>query len=538
MEEDISQGISTSPNSGNTSASFLVAKIIILFGIMGVFIGAVSRLTVVDLDMFHEMALFREFVLTHAFPKGDVFSYVPTLNSTVHHEWGLGAILYFVTVVTGWGGTGLLLLKYLLCAGVCFGVYTFANRYRTGLYVFAPISIIAIALGWIGFTTIRAQLFSLFFLVILFNLLESDRAGRKLWVAIWLPLFLIWLNVHAGFLLGVGFIIFYTLELFTFEFLKSKSFSKALLVIRHLLAVLFVMCILLVVNPWGGEYISYLWRAVTLDRSNLITEWEPLWHNNLSGLLLFFISLIILVYCLFCSKCQNFALLLFTCATAWLAFGHFRYLSIYALSWVCFVSVHLKKTNIGKILFTFGTQKHIFYISIWLLIGIAGSLFATWNKFWLLRIPTTAVEHAREGVPVYPAGAVQFLRDNHFVGNLMVPFEAGSYISWKLYPAVKVSMDSRFEVAYPMSVFLENEMFYQGKKNWESISYKYSTDAILVPNWSELGKKVSDRIGTEKGAIFRRVYEDDAYSIFVCSQYSTKMVYVERRGTFITDTFP
>lgn len=518
-----------------------LSKTFILFGVVGAFLAAISRLTIVDLDMFHEMALFREFISTHSFPKSDVFSYVPTLNPTVHHEWGFGALLYFATVVTGLGGTGLLLFKYLLCTGVCYGAYAFGRRYQTDLYVFGPISIIAISLGWIGFTTIRAQLFSLFLLIILFYFVERDRAGDRLWIVIWLPLFLVWLNVHAGFLLGVGLLIFYTIELFTVEMLRSTSFPKALCHVRHLLAVLVAMCVLLVANPWGLDYIAYLWRAVTLDRSILIPEWAPLWSHNLSFLLFFFISLVLLVYCLLRAKCQNFSLLAYVCVTAWLALWHIRYLPVYSLAWICFVPAHINRTNIGKSLIALGTKRkivNVVYICVWLLIGIAGSLFATWNKFWVVRVPTSSVEHEREGVIVYPAGVVQFLKDSQFVGNIMVPYEAGSYVSWKLYPAVRVSIDSRFEVAYPMSVFLENTLFYQGKKNWEDISYKDSTDAILVPNWSPIRKAAFDRIGAEKKNMFRRVYADDGYSIYFRYPDSVKTGFVDRRGYSFTNIFP
>jgi hypothetical protein len=112
-----------------------LARMAIFFGTIATFLGAISRLNFVDLDMFHEMALFREILNTYSFPKGDVFSYIPTLNPVVHHEWGFGALLYLTTVATGLGSTGLLLFKYLLSAGVCYAVYTYGERYRTSLYV-------------------------------------------------------------------------------------------------------------------------------------------------------------------------------------------------------------------------------------------------------------------------------------------------------------------------------------------------------------------------------------------------------------------
>ena len=107
------------------------------------------------------------------------------------------------------------------------------------------------------------------------------------------------------------------------------------------------------------------------------------------------------------------------------------------------------------------------------------------NQFWQLRIPTTA-EESKEGIPVYPAGAVSYLQDHKFSGNLMVPFDVGAYVSWKLYPEVKVSMDSRFEVVYPVPAVRENIRFYAAEEGWQQTLAKYQTDAILVPRWRQL----------------------------------------------------
>jgi hypothetical protein len=36
------------------------------------------------------------------------------------------------------------------------------------------------------------------------------------------------------------------------------------------------MLILTVVNPYGWDYVPYLWHALLLDRP-LVEEWAPLW---------------------------------------------------------------------------------------------------------------------------------------------------------------------------------------------------------------------------------------------------------------------
>ena len=73
---------------------------------------ALSTISFVDPDLWHEMALFREAVTLGHLPDDDCFAYTPTISPSVHHEWGTGAVLYGVTAALGWGG--LMALKYLL----------------------------------------------------------------------------------------------------------------------------------------------------------------------------------------------------------------------------------------------------------------------------------------------------------------------------------------------------------------------------------------------------------------------------------------
>ncbi len=48
--------------------------------------------TVVDLDLWHQMALVREGIRLGYFPLKDQFAYTPTIFPSVHHEWGSGAM--------------------------------------------------------------------------------------------------------------------------------------------------------------------------------------------------------------------------------------------------------------------------------------------------------------------------------------------------------------------------------------------------------------------------------------------------------------
>lgn len=51
---------------------------------------------VVDLDVWHELALALEVVQTGSIPWQDHFAYTPKLDLVVHHEWGAGMLAFWL----------------------------------------------------------------------------------------------------------------------------------------------------------------------------------------------------------------------------------------------------------------------------------------------------------------------------------------------------------------------------------------------------------------------------------------------------------
>ncbi len=511
----------------------------LLFGLSGVFLGFLSRITNLDLDVFHEISLIREAYKIGFMPQVDLFSYVPTLSPVVHWEWGAGAIFYLVVVQAGLGAAGLMGLKYLLAALIAIGCYRFSARQGAGNYVFSYLAFLGMSLGLIGFSTVRAALFTFFFVMIFLFLFEEDRKGKS-W-ALWalLPVHVIWLNIHPGFMVGLGLLAVYTGEKFFLKFKTEKSFPIALKEVVRPSLFLLGGCILIVVNPYGVDYFPSLLNALALDRTPYILEWRPLWEQSWIFLSLFIVSLGVVLYCISKIGFSRMPGLFILAATAWLGLWHIRHLPIYAVVWTCYVPAYLEKTPVGSLLNETRNSK-LLKVGV-LVLGIMGLVFAVHNEFWKLRIPVT-VEDAREKVAVYPAGAVSYLRDGKFSGNIMVPYNEGGYITWNLFPGVKVSMDSRFEIAYRIETVVENAKFYAADKGWREILAKYPTDAVLVPRWWDLDKAMSeDSAGIDSrapAAAWQLVYIDDAYSLYMRSDLAGKYPHKDMRGKPIDARFP
>jgi hypothetical protein len=526
-----------------TAMSKVSFRLVLILGVFFYFWGLISKFSFVALDLFHEMALFREAINLGELPHYDLFSYIPTISPVVHHEWGTGALLYIIVVKFGLGSTGLLFLKYLLSISIVIGCYRFAIRQGSNDYIFSMLAFVAGCLGSIGFTTIRAQLFTLFILIIFFFLIEQDRKGNNLALFGLLPVFVVWINLHAGFVVGLGLFAIYIAEKFLSDIFMKEDYTEIFKNAKRNLLIFSSVCILLLINPYGHEYFPYLWRAITLDRTSLIPEWRPIWEVSTGHFFVYLIALIIIIYSLAHKGFKNLPGLTMVFATAYAALFHYRHLSLFALTWVCYVPAYLNETPLDDLIKKIIKNNHKAVVVLFLTVGTLGLSSSLKNHFWQLRIPTSP-EEREEGFPspIYPTGAVDYLKENNFVGNLMVPFEAGAFISWKLYPYVRVSMDSRFEVAYYYESVVENKNFYAAIQDYQDIPLKYKTDAILVPSWSKIKMALEQNTFKANNISLLnswvQVYKDAAYSIYMDPKIAVQYPIVDLAQVTIKGVFP
>jgi hypothetical protein len=111
----------------------------------------------------------------------------------------------------------------------------------------------------------------------------------------------------------------------------------------------------------------------------------------------------------------------------------------------------------------------------------------------------------------HPCRAVAFMRDNHLAGNIFNPLWWGSYITWELYPAVRVSMDGRNISLFPDRMVVENFDFYlkdAGTVDPET-PLRYDTDFLLIPSDSP----VLSRIETD--GRWRQAFRDGDAALFL-----------------------
>lgn len=453
----------------------------------------ISDVNFCDPDLWHEMSLFREALVEGRIPTEDRFAYTPTVSPSIHHEWAAGAIFYAVAMTAG--ANGIMLLKYSLVAAVVAACYWCARQRGASPAVFLCIAPVMAFFSSFGFTTIRAQVFTLAFLASMLCLLEVDQKGRRWWIAAWLPLHLIWLNVHGGFVVGAGLMAIHACE----QILRRRPFL-------HFIPIGAALAALVFVNPYGTQYLPYLMHGLTMDRP-LITEWHSLWQYDKRVFVLYLLSLLPVIYAARQLGVRRLTGILVLLATAYAAARHTRHLSLYCVVWTCYVPGYLQRTRLGLLMqYAFRNYgRLVTYMAVIICVVCLGR--ASIAAPWKLKIPSTNRD-IDQGLVCYPVGAVQFLHQVDFQGNLMLPFEAGGYAMWKLHPKVKISIDGRYEVAYQPGLLEEHLWMYQAKPGWKKLLKKYPTDAVLIQSLSPLAAEMP------KLTDWHRVYRDGVYEIY------------------------
>ncbi len=399
----------------------------------------------------------------------DPYSFTASGMPWINHEWLTE--LFFYGVYRAAGDGGLLVAKLIIGLAVI-GFIGATCRFRLQHpVVFTAVilpGVIAMAPGFM----IRPQLFSyLLFSIYLFCIhLYFHRKHTRLLYC--LPvLMMVWVNLHGGFLIGLvllGIIVGWQ----TITALINREKDTGL---KKLWIVLTGVALATLVNPYGYRLHLFLYHSLKSDRP--IGEWDPV--SLLDGSFLSFkILAIVFIAKILMARRQSRGWETVTgLFMLYVAIRHQRHIPFFAIA----VSPYL--IYLGSCLVSAATQrvsgpphgtpfKTIIAVAFYLVaacFAVAGFdryMSAQWR---IIVNPDS-----------YPSGAVRFMRQNNFTGNLILPFEWGEYAIWKLYPACRVSIDGRFRTVYPETVIQAHFTMFQNENQLAALVDNYPADILLA----------------------------------------------------------
>jgi hypothetical protein len=472
-------------------------------GILLITILNTLSITVADPDLWGYLAFGRLFWESGRFPYQDVYSYVPTQNPWIYHEWLTGVIFYPLYKETG--ALGLQCIKYLFGILTVVLIYLTARQRGADLLGAAIALFITIAFLRIGYSPVRAQVFTYCFFALTLYLLEQVRRTGRWHVMFVIPIIMIiWCNLHGGFVAGLGLIALYLLG----EFLSRHPFLPYLWI-------LLLSGIATLVNPYGLRYWGYIFHALTMPRQE-ISEWVSIVQLFRTGSSVEFIyySLIIVIFLqlVWWGKWREITAGLVLSVTLYVGLSHTRHMVFFLILAGAYMPVLL--TPYIQRVMSWPWVINLKNRLGWKIPAFLSLLFISYGAYnflsstpWVLRIPSQP-QRDKEGI-YYPVSAINFIKTHRLSGNLLIFFDWGEYALWSLYPQCRVALDGRYETVYPESIAKEYFDFSFGRENWERFLKHYPPDMILIRTNSKIHSLI------QKEPDWRQVFTDSGSALFL-----------------------
>ncbi len=438
--------------------------------------------------------------------KNDFLSYTPT-HPWYDHEWG--ASVFFYLALKHFGDKGLILLQGILAALsliICFRTVELRKPHSTKPYNILYFAVMFIAAESTFGNTVRCLMFTCVFYSLFLYILEKARLSESKKILIWLPIIMvIWSNIHGGCISGLGLIAIYIAG----EFLNKKTFKEYIYTFLGCIAALFI-------NPYGFEYVKFLFFAAAMDRS-YITEWVSSFHPKYANEYLkykFYIVFMLLIQIIYFIRIKiNYekldkTKLLLIITMAYLSITHVRHQVLFIFTAGVFLYdefytlfndlIYLirKKLNLDNKEFinSFCTVKDVFICVLLLIVSLP---------------PLLNTKQIRITETEYPRYAIEFIKINNLKGNLFVNFDWGSYAAYKLYPNNLIVMDGRYEEVYDPSLLMQLYDFHLVKNDWYKIIRDYKTDVMIIEKKYPVYAKISEHPD------WKLVFENNLSGVFV-----------------------
>ena len=422
---------------------------------LGLFTMAVRPLT--DPDVWWHLRTGQLTLQNHSVFHTDPYSFTRFGQPWINHEWLSDVLLFGIYRLAGFGG-----LIVAFAAVVAAALFLVFLRSPGRPYIAAIMTLwgaLASASTW----GVRPQMFSLLLASVFLLLLDaSERRPRLLWWTA--PLMLLWVNLHAGFPIGLAFIALFLigegLETATSPEPRQKLLSRF-----RQLAAAFVLCgVLVAVNPNGVRLYWYPFQTLGSESMHrFIQEWfSPDFHDlTYLPLLLMLLALIAgLAASRRCPRLRNLLLVVAMIPAALRSMRHIPFLVLVivpVLSEMTQTWLRERGALRGSSQAAFGLAPRTLAFNLIVFLAFVG--------FTVARIKQVVGRQGETEAHHFPAAAAAFLQQHHPPGPMMNHYNWGGYFIWKLYPQYRVFMDGRADV-YGDTLMNEFGSCYYLKDDW------------------------------------------------------------------------
>jgi hypothetical protein len=419
----------------------------------------------VDTDFWWHLRVGEDILSTHSWPTTDVYSFTAPGQPWIAAEW-LGDVL-FAGVERAGGLRALDVLLILMSAATVLALYALCTL-RSGNSKASFVACSVLTVLSLSVFNFRPQMLGFLFLILTLIALERFRQGHPpgLW---FLPLlFLLWVNAHGSWTIGLFVIFVYwacglkELHLGNIEMRAWTVFQ------RERLSLVFLFCLaVLPITPYGTRLAFFPFQFINSLPVNIasINEWKPM-PFNLFGAKLFLTLLFgwFVTQLVYRSKWRAEELALFFFGTA-MACLHVRFLLVFVPFFAPLFATVLARWIPG-----YERDKDHYAVNALL---IAATLLGMIYFF------PSGAEIEENIAKMYPSQAVAFMREHPAPPHMLNSYGFGGYLEWSMKER-KTFIDGRGELYEPGGVFADYMHMGLIKPGTLSVLRGYNVDACLL----------------------------------------------------------
>lgn len=429
---------------------------------------------VADPDMWGHVLFGQQFVHEPGLPETNGYSFIAGDHPWHKHEWAFQALMGLAW--DAGSGRGLVVLKgiciLLLLAILVPGLHRRRDTEATCLLLLGVVALVNMGM------LVRPQLATFILVAFTMRLLEGILRGsvKAAWLAVLPPVFVAWVNLHGGFLVGLGLIGLSGCLVGLALIAPRRSVAPASGRLLGALVVTFTACVVATfLHPDGLE----LWRFLAVSITGpptFVTEWYPLIRRLESPHVPVFLAVLVLALGLLLSR-RPFVLSLAGCAFAVFAFATFfsiRHLPLAAIAGSLALADALpdalERFRRARPSLAWRRGLHA-ALGVMALASLLRPLPALLDGPLWLRVPDGA----------FPEEAVDAALAGGLEGNMVVLYDWGCYVLFRAHPAIRVDVDSRCDTAYPMALLEETVAAKRSREAGRAMLERVRPDHVLMP---------------------------------------------------------
>jgi len=451
-------------------------RLFVMILALGLFTMATRAAT--DPDLWWHLRTGHLIVQNHKVFHADPYSYTRFGQLWVDHEWLSQVLIFGLYRFAGWGGlivgfgaviAAAFFVVFLRCPG---------RPYVAGVIIL--LGAFASAPSW----GVRPQMLTLLLASLLLLILERSYGHPSLlwWTP---PLMLFWVNLHAGYAVGLAlmalFLVGDALDVtLGFAIFDSKDGRRASTRFRAMALAIVACAAVVPLNPYGVAMYSYPLETLrSRAMQSYIGEWRsPDFHQHRYLPALAMILASVVLPAISPRRLRPREVLLLSVMT-FAALRSVRHIPIYTLIAVPILSAllmaWLQESGVAERF----QSKHSTMTSRKTLLNAI--LLAAFLIFSAARERSVIHRQPEAEAKEFPAAAVSFIAAHQPPAPILAHYNWGGYFIWKLYPQYRVYIDGRADLYG--DAFMDNlaTAYYLKGEAWRTLLSTWGIRTVVLP---------------------------------------------------------